>query len=80
MNECLPAPGRDLLVKVRGAFTFHHSSLSAWCKSQGIELSVARATLMGGWDGPKARELRKRIVSDSGLVALIDNVESRRAG
>ena len=66
--------GRDLLMKVRGAFVYHNSSLSKWCRDNNVEMTHARDCLLGGWNGPKAKALRAKLVSASRVAELSQNV------
>lgn len=60
-------PGRDLVRRVRIGFIGQDSSLSAWCREHGVHIGNARQALIGSWDGPKARDLRTRILKAARL-------------
>lgn len=62
--------GNSLLLRVRGGFTTHGTSLSAWCQSNGVDHGHAHRVLKGMTNGPAARELRCRIVMAARLAAL----------
>jgi hypothetical protein len=60
-------PGLDLYLRVRAGFVAQQSSLNAWCLANGIMRQNAKQALTGAWDGPKARELRERLIKASGI-------------
>lgn len=60
-------PSRSLYNKVRGGFIAQGFSLSKWCDSNGFNVQNAQSCLIGTWNGPKARELRAKLVSASGI-------------
>lgn len=62
-----PHPSIDLYRQVRGAFIAQGKTLQGWCKENGTHLSNARSALTGNWDGPKGREMRRRLVKAAGL-------------
>jgi len=64
-----PRPGRDLVKKIRIGFIKKDTSLTAWCKANGVIPSNARQALMGSWDGPKGRDLRERIAKEAGIAS-----------
>lgn len=72
-------PGHDLLMKVRGAFIYHNSSLSKWCRDNEIEMTHARDCLLGGWNGPKAKALRAKLVSASRAAVLVRTAAKNEA-
>lgn len=55
--------GPELLVQVRAAFIKQGISLQAWCIQHGIYRQNARACLIGKWNGPKATQLRNRLIA-----------------
>jgi hypothetical protein len=68
MKDAL-APCPELVRKVRANFVLQGTTLGRWCRENGIPRQNARDTLLGGWDGPKGRELRAKILKAAGLVA-----------
>ncbi|WP_299072803.1 hypothetical protein [uncultured Paraglaciecola sp.] len=60
-------PGRELYNHVRGGFVTKGSSLTEWCKKQGVNYQNATQCLTGSWDGPKAKVLRNKMIADSGI-------------
>lgn len=60
--------GQHLLAKVRGGLISKGSSLSAWCDANGVKAQNARIALLGGWTGPKAKLLVRRIVKAAGVM------------
>lgn len=61
-------PGPELYQQVRGGFVTRGTSLAAWCRQHGYNPTNARSALVGGWNGPKGRELRLRLAEDSGVI------------
>lgn len=57
-----PEPGKELYRRVRAGFLLQGTSLKAWCREQGTHDSNVQRALIGSWDGPRARELRRRVV------------------
>lgn len=54
--------GPELLLQVRAAFIKQGTSLRAWCIQHGIHRQNARDCLIGKWQGPKATQLRNRLI------------------
>lgn len=73
-------PSRSLYNKVRGGFIAQGFSLSKWCDTNGFNVQNAQSCLIGTWNGPKAKELRARLVRASGISEpfLIDNDTDKR--
>ncbi len=65
-------PSLELHNLVKAGFVAQGLSLSAWCKSNDVKLSNIKQCLTGSWDGPKAKELRAKVILDSGL-SIQDN-------
>jgi len=61
-------PSKELLAQVRAAFVVRGTSMSAWCRENGVARQNARLSLLGGWDGPKGKALRARIVEAAGTL------------
>ncbi|WP_067863652.1 hypothetical protein [Neptuniibacter marinus] len=61
-------PNQRLYKAVRGGFITAGTSLTSWCRNNGVNPSNARHCLIGSWDGPKAKELRKSLVMASGIL------------
>ncbi len=64
-----PAPSLDLYRQVRAAFILKDATLKGWCKANQVHMSNARNALVGSWNGPAGKALRRRIVQASGLRA-----------
>lgn len=60
-------PGKELLKRVRAGFVLLGLSLGKWCHDNGVHRQNAHACLLGKWNGPKARDLRARIVREAGV-------------
>lgn len=58
-------PSIDLYLRVRAGFVQQGTTLTAWCRAHGHDVSNARQALFGAWNGPKARELRTEIIKAS---------------
>jgi hypothetical protein len=54
----------DLYVAVRAALTARRSSLSAWCRAEGINRQTAEKALKGERHSRKAIEIRQRLISE----------------
>jgi hypothetical protein len=52
--------------RVRAGFVAQGSSLSAWCRANGVQRQNAHKALVGQWSGPKADELVARITVAAG--------------
>lgn len=55
-------PGPELLTAVRIGFIQQGATFSAWCRTHNINRPNATMALLGGWRGPKAQTLIKKIV------------------
>lgn len=69
MNSNCTAPSLDLYNMVRAGFVVRGTTLHGWCRNQGISMGNARDCLLGAWNGPKGRELRMRLVEESGIAS-----------
>lgn len=68
MQRTVILSGSDsLLLQVRGDFTRKGTSLSAWCKLNGIDHAHAHRVLRGHTNGAKAQALRDRLIEASRL-------------
>lgn len=56
------AHGPEILSQVRAGFVLQGTSLQAWCREQGLLRQNVRKCLLGEWNGPKAKQLRKKII------------------
>jgi hypothetical protein len=55
----------NLLLQVRAGFVLGGTTLATWCRANGIDPGYAHKALAGKTNGPKARQLRDRILSAS---------------
>lgn len=62
--------GRELVRAVRAGFVTRGTTYSAWCKKNKVNRSNCTQALTGAWDGPKARDLRSRVLRASGVGAI----------
>jgi hypothetical protein len=61
-------PSRELYLKVRAAFMLQDSqSLSSWCRENNVSGQNATSALMGSWNGPKGKEVRRKLIEASGV-------------
>lgn len=49
------------MTSIKVGFVLQGTSFSAWCRQNQINPSNARMALRGGWRGPAAEKLVKRI-------------------
>ena len=61
-------PSPELLIRVRAAFVEQGSSFAKWCLENKISRQWAAAALTGRRDGPRARELRAKIIKAATAV------------
>jgi hypothetical protein len=60
---------KALYTEVRAAFVGQGTTLNAWCLANGTRIQNVRAAFFGEWSGPKAEELRARVISAAGVLA-----------
>lgn len=60
-------PSIALYNRVKAGFIVAGTSLTAWGREHGVNASNARHCLVGSWNGPKAKDLRARIIKASGI-------------
>lgn len=77
INE-LP-PSVDLYNRVRAGFVARGSTLSKWCRENEINPTNARSCLAGVWNGPKGKQLRQRLIDESGIATASFRLESKRS-
>lgn len=66
------SPGEELLAHVKAGFVSQGTTLTRWCMESGLKRQNVRLCLLGGWNGPKARALRERVVSASSSVRAFE--------
>ena len=71
MENFTVVPGKELYNHVRAAFIIKDKTINEWCRENNISLANAKSCLHGAWDGPKGRELRVRIIKESGAMVLL---------
>ena len=57
----------DLYRSVRAAFIMQGTSLSEWCRAQGVTRQYAEKVLKGEKRGPSAQAFKQRVVAASGV-------------
>ena len=60
-------PSKDLYNKVKASFIMKNTTLGAWCREVGLKQQNVMTCLIGSWNGPKAKELRMKVINASGL-------------
>lgn len=65
-------PGADLLRQVRAGFVAQGTSYTRWCRENGVLRANANQALIGAWDGPKAKKLRRRIIEASRIQTALE--------
>jgi len=65
-------PGQELIQEVRAGFIKQGTSLSAYCRENGIEGKTVHRLLSGKWDGKKARAIRQQLIEAAGVKASED--------
>ncbi len=58
-------PSLDLYVNVHAGFVRQNTTLSQWCREQGVYRQDAHNALKGIWTSPKARPLIEWLVKAS---------------
>lgn len=58
---------RELVVAVRAGLVARDTSLSDWCRRNGVNRSWTYETLMGRRNGLQAQALRRRLMDEAGL-------------
>ncbi len=61
-------PGENLYRVIRAGFVLRDSSLRQWCIAHGVSPQNAAAALRGGWRGPAASKLIRRIARAAGVT------------
>lgn len=61
-------PGQDLMNLVKGGFVAQGKSMAQWCREHSICRTNAQYAVMGLRNGPKARDLRERVLKASGVI------------
>ena len=67
MNPNHTDPSRELYMQVRGAFIMKGTNLSEWCRLNNLKPQHARDCLIGTWNGPKGKKVRRQLVEAAGL-------------
>lgn len=68
--QTAPAPGPDLVRRVRAGFVMKGTTMHRWCREQGIAVQNVRQTLTGAWNGPKGRKLRALVIKAAGVEGI----------
>ncbi|WP_210252765.1 hypothetical protein, partial [Agrobacterium vitis] len=66
-------PGASLLARVRSGFIYQGTSLSKWCLENGVCRVWAADALKGKRNGPKAEELRRRLLLRASYIDIKGN-------
>jgi hypothetical protein len=54
--------GKDRYQAVRAGFVLRGTTLNEWCRLNGVHIQNVRDAFLGRWQGPKAAELRQRVI------------------
>lgn len=60
------SPGQELLAAIRAGFVAQQTTMSEWCRDHGVIVQNARMAILGGWRGPKAQQLVKKLKKAAG--------------
>lgn len=63
-------PGKELIQEVRAGFIRQGTSLSAFCRENEIEGKTVHRLLSGDWNGPIAKQKRKKIMAAAKVPVL----------
>ena len=58
----------DRLRRIKAGFILRGTTLSAWCRENGVHHQNAHKALSGQWVGPKASMLVERLLAAAGVV------------
>lgn len=61
------APSKKLWSKIKAAFVLNDSTVTTWCKGEQKNVTNVRGAVIGSYDGPKAKAIRKEVIEASGL-------------
>ncbi|MBC2834693.1 hypothetical protein [Paragemmobacter straminiformis] len=66
-------PGTIFYDTFLGALRVFGTNLKEWSAAHGVDPTNAKLAATGGWNGPKARELRAQMIAEIGpdLFALL---------
>lgn len=62
-----PSPGNELNLEIRAGFVRQGTTLTRWCKENGLKQSNVRDAILGSWDGPKGRAVRAKVAKAAGV-------------
>lgn len=60
-----PSPGPELNLEIRVGFIRQGTTLTRWCKDNGLRISNVRDAILGSWDGPKGKAIRAQVAKAS---------------
>lgn len=63
----IPGPGQELYRLIRGGFIQSGSTLTEWCRENGLKEAWVRSAIFGMTDTPGAQEVRQRAAEAAGL-------------
>lgn len=63
-------PSKQLYNRIAGAFRFHGTTFTTWCKKVGVPRGSAISAARGLWHGPKATKMVARLVKASKLEKI----------
>ncbi|MGO2233491.1 MAG: hypothetical protein ACTH5B_05410 [Marinomonas sp.] len=54
--------------RVKGEFIASGTTITKWCRENSVTVANVRSAMLGSWNGPKASELKKKILDAAGLT------------
>jgi len=61
---------RTLNALVKAGFIAQQTTISAWCRDNGLKPENARKSLLGSWHGPKALVWKRRLMVAARVAEL----------
>lgn len=58
-----------LIKRIRAGFLVQDTTLTDWCRAQGIHTSAVRQAIYGTWAGPKGRAIKAKVLRAAGVRA-----------
>ncbi|CAM5385833.1 hypothetical protein [Rhodanobacter lindaniclasticus] len=62
-------PGLNLLLEVKAGFVRQNTCMTRWARENNTHVSNVRNALLGSWDGPRGRAMRKRVIKAARIEA-----------
>lgn len=65
-----PEPGEELYLRVKAGFVRQGTSITSYAKDIGITQVSLRNALLGVWNGPKGKAMRRRVAEAANIEAI----------